>query len=151
MVSQAMALTSSDFSVDRSSTSRPTGVIIAPPMPCRKRAATNSMRSPTWRRRSILIDENADRNGKDAPRAEPVGHPAGDRNEDRQRHQIGRQASLSEIGLVPISVAIAGSAVAMTVESICSMKRATARTSGIERFKGDIRWSRDSRAGQARR
>jgi hypothetical protein len=46
IVSQAMALTSCDFSVDLSSTSRPTGVIIAPPMPCRKRAATNSMRLP---------------------------------------------------------------------------------------------------------
>ena len=46
IVSHAMALTSCDFSVDLSSTSRPTGVIMAPPMPCRNRAATNSTRLP---------------------------------------------------------------------------------------------------------
>ncbi len=33
MVSQAMALTRSDFSTLRNSTSRPTGTIIAPPSP----------------------------------------------------------------------------------------------------------------------
>ncbi len=40
MVSSAMAETSSLFFVVRKSTRRPTGVIIAPPIPCRKRAAT---------------------------------------------------------------------------------------------------------------
>ena len=40
LVSKAMAETSSLFFVVRRRTSRPTGVIIAPPMPCRKRAAT---------------------------------------------------------------------------------------------------------------
>ena len=38
---QAMALTSSRRSTVRTSTSRPTGVIIAPPMPCTMRARTN--------------------------------------------------------------------------------------------------------------
>ena len=35
-----MAATSSDFGTVRSSTSRPTGTIMAPPMPCNTRAAT---------------------------------------------------------------------------------------------------------------
>jgi hypothetical protein len=42
---------------------------------------------------------------------------------------------LSVIGLVPISAAIAGSAVEMTVASMFSMNSATARMSGMVRFK----------------
>ena len=42
-------------------------------------------------------------------------------------------ASFSVSGLVPISVAIAGSEVAMTVESMFSMNRAVATISGIRR------------------
>ena len=42
MVSQAMASTSPDFGVVLRMISRPTGVIIAPPMPWRTRAATSS-------------------------------------------------------------------------------------------------------------
>ena len=40
MVSQLSACTSSLLGTVRSSTNRPTGTISAPPMPCRKRAAT---------------------------------------------------------------------------------------------------------------
>ncbi|WP_404928104.1 hypothetical protein [Mesorhizobium sp. ORM16] len=43
---------------------------------------------------------------------------------------------MSAIGLVWMSRAIAGSDVAMTVESMFSMKRATANMSGMVRFKG---------------
>ena len=39
-VTHVMALTSALLSIERSSTNRPTGVIIAPPMPCRMRAIT---------------------------------------------------------------------------------------------------------------
>ena len=39
-VTQAIALTSALLSIERNSTSRPTGVIIAPPMPCTIRAMT---------------------------------------------------------------------------------------------------------------
>src|SRR5665213_3760597 len=42
-------------------------------------------------------------------------------------------ASFSVSGLVPMSAAIAGSEVAMTVESMFSMKRAVATMSGIRR------------------
>jgi hypothetical protein len=41
IVSQLSACTSSLLGTVRSSTSRPTGTISAPPMPCRKRAATS--------------------------------------------------------------------------------------------------------------
>ena len=40
MVSQASASTSSDLGTVRSRMMRPTGTIMAPPMPCRPRAAT---------------------------------------------------------------------------------------------------------------
>jgi hypothetical protein len=40
VVSQAMAPTKSFFGVLRATISRPTGTIIAPPMPCRNRATT---------------------------------------------------------------------------------------------------------------
>ena len=46
IVSQAMAETRSRLAVARTSTSRATGVIIAPPMPCRNRARTNSISEP---------------------------------------------------------------------------------------------------------
>jgi hypothetical protein len=42
-VTHAMALTSALLSMERSSTSRPTGVIMAPPAPCRMRAITKSV------------------------------------------------------------------------------------------------------------
>ena len=44
IVSHAMAATSSVFAAVRSSSSRPTGTIMAPPRPCRTRAATSSTR-----------------------------------------------------------------------------------------------------------
>src|SRR5690606_4649018 len=47
-------------------------------------------------------------------------------------------ASLSEIASVPISAAMAGRDVAMTVESNCSMNRATARISGVIRRTGMV-------------
>ncbi len=43
-------------------------------------------------------------------------------------------ASFSAIGLVPKSAAMAGSEVEMTVESMFSMNRATARISGMTRI-----------------
>ncbi len=41
-ISQVIAVTISLRSTERSSTSRPTGTIMAPPTPCRMRAATSS-------------------------------------------------------------------------------------------------------------
>ena len=44
------------------------------------------------------------------------------------------RASLRAIGLVPMSAAMAGNDVAITVESMFSMNRATARMSGVMRI-----------------
>ncbi|GGD90477.1 hypothetical protein GCM10008012_37670 [Rhizobium anhuiense] len=52
-------------------------------------------------------------------------------------------ASFSAIGEVPISAAIAGRLVAITVESICSMNRATARIMGVRRGTGNRDAARD--------
>ena len=53
-------------------------------------------------------------------------------------------ASFNVSGLVPISAAIAGSEVAITVESMFSMKRAVATMSGIRRsLVIDIRGGED--------
>jgi hypothetical protein len=46
VVTQAMALTRSRLEIERTSTMRPTGVIIAPPMPCTMRAMTKSVSEP---------------------------------------------------------------------------------------------------------
>ena len=46
----AMALIRRSFGVARSTTRRPTGTIIAPPMPCSTRSAVKS--ADRWRRRS---------------------------------------------------------------------------------------------------
>ena len=46
MVSHASASTSSDFGTERSRMMRPTGTIMAPPMPCRARAATSPPSDP---------------------------------------------------------------------------------------------------------
>src|SRR6266511_786588 len=65
-------------------------------------------------------------------------------------------ASLSDSGLVPMSAAIAGSEVAMTVESMFSMNRATATISGTMRLTAircdswRRRWRANSRAKSSR-
>ena len=46
METQAMASTSARLPTVRTSTRRPTGVIIAPPTPCTMRAMTNSVSDP---------------------------------------------------------------------------------------------------------
>ena len=46
VVTQAMALTKSRLAMLRTSTMRPTGVIMAPPMPCTMRAITKSVSEP---------------------------------------------------------------------------------------------------------
>ena len=51
VVSQAMADTSSVFAAVRSSSRRPTGTIMAPPMPCRMRETTRKARLVDWPQR----------------------------------------------------------------------------------------------------
>src|SRR6266704_4857540 len=66
-----------------------------------------------------------------APNRSAVQPLAGMNTASESRYDV--MASFSVSGLVPISVAIAGSEVAMTVESMFSMNRAVATMSGIRR------------------
>src|SRR5712691_2778458 len=77
----------------------------------------------------------AARNTVRAPKRSAVQPLAGMKIASDSRYEV--TASLSASGLVPISAAIAGSEVAMTVESMFSMNRATATISGTIRF-GDM-------------
>jgi hypothetical protein len=132
-VTQAIALTSALLSIERNSTSRPTGVIIAPPMPCRMRAMTKCVTEedraqpiePTMN--TAIASENTAR----APKRSAVQPLAGMNTASDSRYEV--IASFSVSGLVPMSAAIAGSEVAITVESMFSMNRAVATMSGIRR------------------
>src|SRR5215212_1462127 len=132
-VTQAIALTSALLSIERSSTRRPTGVIIAPPMPCTIRAITKwvtevdsahpiepAMKTATARLNTIR-----------APKRSAVHPLAGIKTASDNRYDV--IASFRVSGLVPMSAAIAGSEVAMTVESMFSMNRAVATMRGIRR------------------
>ena len=113
----------------------PTGVIIAPPMPCRKRASTKVEQRAGDGAGDRAEDEDADRDAEDRLGAEAVGHPAADRDEDGERDEIGGQRQLQrDRARCRCRAAIAGSDVAITVESMFSMNRATARMSGMVRF-----------------
>ena len=87
-VTQAMAFTSALLSIERNSTSRPTGVIIAPPMPCRMRAITKSVTEPDSAQPIEPAMKTATARGEYQARAEAVGGPAAGRNEHRERQEI---------------------------------------------------------------
>ena len=78
--------------------------------------------------------EHDDGAAEHVARAETVGHPAAGGNENGKREQIGRDGELQRqrIG-AERDCAIAGSDVAITVESMFSMNKATATISGTTR------------------
>src|SRR5436305_7447746 len=151
-VTHAIALTSALFSMERSSTRRPTGVIIAPPMPCTMRAITKPV---TEEDSAQPIDPSmktpiATANTMRAPKRSAVQPLAGMNTASESRYEV--IASFSVRGLVPMSTAIAGSEVAITVESMFSMNRAVATMSGIRRslfisFRGRERRKAREQAG----
>src|SRR5229473_2687602 len=132
-VTHAIALTSALLSMERSSTSRPTGVIIAPPAPCRMRAITKWLTEEDSAQpiEPIMKTATARLNTMRAPKRSAVQPLAGMNTASERRYEV--MASFSVSGLVPISAAIAGSEVAITVESMFSMNRAVATMSGIRR------------------
>src|ERR1700716_455006 len=132
-VTQAIALTSALLSIERSSTSRPTGVIIAPPMPCTMRAMTKCVTEEDSAQpiEPIMNTATARLNTMRAPKRSAVHPLAGMNTASDSRYEV--IASFSVSGLVPISAAIAGSEVAITVESMFSMNSAVATMSGIRR------------------
>src|SRR3954467_6113019 len=132
-VTHAMALTSALLSMERSKTRRPTGVIMAPPAPCRMRAITkwvtdddNAQPIEPTMNTAIAIENTAR-----APNRSAVQPLAGMNTASDSRYEV--IASFRVSGLVAVSAAIAGSEVAMTVESMFSMNRAVATMSGIRR------------------
>src|SRR6201990_1885808 len=132
-VTQAIALTSALLSTERSSTSRPTGVIIAPPNPCRMRAMTKSVTDDDSAQpiEPTMNTATATLNTVRAPNRSAVQPEAGMNTASDSRYEV--IASFRVSGLVPISAAIAGSEVAITVESMFSMNRAVATISGMMR------------------
>src|SRR5712671_3556709 len=132
-VTHAIALTKALLSMERSSTSRPTGVIIAPPTPCRMRAITKwvTLVDNAHPIEPIMKTPMAIENTMRAPKRSAVQPLAGMKTASDSRYEV--MASFSVSGLVPMSAAIAGSEVAITVESMFSMNRAVATMSGIRR------------------
>src|ERR1700737_2150766 len=132
-VTQAIAFTSALLSMERSSTSRPTGVIMAPPTPCRMRAITKWVTEEDSAQpiEPIMKTATAIENTMRAPKRSAVQPLAGMNTASDSRYE--GMASFNVSGLVRVSAAIAGSEVAMTVESMFSMNRAVATMSGIRR------------------
>src|SRR6266403_1330454 len=97
------------------------------------RAITKSVTAPASAQpieptmKTAMATENTMR----APKRSAVQPLAGMNTASDSRYEV--MASFSVSGLVPISAAIAGSEVAMTVESMFSMNRAVATMSGIRR------------------
>ena len=74
MVSQVIAATKPCFGVLRATISRPTGTIIAPPMPCRKRATTkpSSVETVVQATDPAMKTRTADANTRRAPKRSAI-------------------------------------------------------------------------------
>ncbi len=133
MVTSDIALSRCLLWMLRTMIRRPTGVIMAPPTPCAMRAATNSD-SVCEAAQQIEPSTNtpmAVRNTLRAPKRSAVQPLAGIKMASDNRYDV--TASFSASGLVPSARAIAGSDVAITVESMLSMNRAVATIKGTMR------------------
>ena len=125
-----MARTSSALGTMRSMASRPTGTIIAPPMPWKIRAATSSgkvcaMPQQTEPRVKTRI---AARNTVRAPNRSAVQPDSGMKIARLRRYEV--MARLSRSGSSSSAAAMRGIATAITVESTFCMKSAPATISG---------------------
>ena len=132
IVSQAMALITSALGIVRKTMRRPTGAIIAPPMPCRMRAATSD-HNPVDSAQATEPAANttiAARNTFFAPKRSAIQPDAGMKTARARRYVV--NASFKWIGLAARSLAIAGNDVASTVASRFSMNSAVATMSGID-------------------
>ena len=129
-----MAAASSLRGVARISTRRATGVIIEPPMPCRNRETTKvgSELEKAQAIEPITKMAMATRKMLVAPNRSAIQPLMGMKMASDTKYEV--RASFRAIGLVPMSVAMAGRDVAITVESMFSMNRATARMSGVRRI-----------------
>ncbi len=91
IISQAMAETSSDFEQARIITSRPTGDIKAPPVPCSIRAATRKAKALGQAAQDGTKREQPDRGAEHRAGAITVRQLAAGRDEHGEGQKIGRQ------------------------------------------------------------
>ena len=128
-----MARTSSLFGMARSSTRRPTGTIMAPPTPWRKRAATkaSSERLTAQHSDPTMNTAMALANVVRAPTRSATQPLMGMKTARLIKYEV--SASLSAMGSTARSRAIMGSAVDSTVASMFSMNSAQATISGRRR------------------
>src|SRR5208337_168517 len=119
-----IAVTSSDLAMVFRTIRRPTGTIMAPPKPCKIREATNSgseFEKPQ-NTEPVVKMMIAVRKTVRAPNRSAIQPLIGMKTARLSRYEV--IARLSLIGSSPSDLAIAGSAVEMTVESSISMKSA---------------------------
>src|SRR5260221_7179348 len=136
IVSQASAPTISERGTVRRITNRPTGTIIAPPIPCNARAATKNpveLAKPQQTDPSAKI-MMASRKMRRAPNRS-ANHPdAGMKTAKVNKYEV--SANFSLIGASCKSRAIAGNAVERTVASRFSMNKAQATINGTKTRSG---------------
>src|SRR5215472_12858049 len=112
---------SSDFSTLRNRTSRPTGTIMAPPSPCSTRAAVSSAALPDSPHRiePKVNSAMAARKMVRPPKRSGAQPDTGTNTARLSRYAV--TATLRRTGSACSETAICGSAVVITVESICCM------------------------------
>ena len=110
--------------------SRPTGIIIAPPMPCSRARGHHHRRAQRQAAQHRSQREDGDRGAEHAPRAVAVGHPAADRNADRQAQDVAGDDRFQAQRRDVQAGGDVGTAVLTMVASSCSMNRAVATTHG---------------------
>ncbi len=88
MMTKFIATSSSDLGNVRMMASRPTGVIIAAPKPCRMRAATSIGTLTASPQSTDASGEQRDGGSEHAARAIAVGDPAADRDAHRQAQDV---------------------------------------------------------------
>src|ERR1700689_1630618 len=133
-----IAVTSSDLAMVFSTIRRPTGTIMAPPKPCKMRAATssgNDCESPQ-RTEPVVKMIIAARKTVRAPNRSAIQPLIGMKTARLSRYEV--IARLSLIGSSPRDLPIAGSAVEMTVASSISMKSAQPTIIGARNSSAEI-------------
>ncbi len=146
-VSHASEDTSSAFDTVLRIASRPTGTIIAPPMPCTMRP--NTIAPIEWEKPHRIEPDVkvaiASTKMIRAPNRSASQPEVGMKIASASRYEV--SASFRWIGLTPKSTAIAGSAVDSTVESRFSMNSAQATIRGTRIRSGIGLWGLGDRAG----
>ena len=139
IVSQARARTSSARGAVRKITRRPTGTIMAPPIPCTMRDSTtsSSVLERPHRIEPRVKTMIAARKTLRAPNLSAAQPDSGMKTARARRYDV--SASLSATGSSFKSTAIAGKAVANTVPSKFSMNKAVATMSGVRNREGQGR------------